>query len=181
MIKSHSCCRFVGCTSMMKISRYHVLKVLLDWDLVTEEPLSLKKNSLRWLELCDEVLEASISTVVINQARLLLRSPKIIKKISSTSSQHQQPEPSQGRMDPCFQDFLTPPYERCSWNPDSLDRVTFLQCSNVQFWWAGVGCSLSWVWSSAAGEHLLLGIPLHTCIFFYFFSTISNLPKMKTL
>ncbi len=61
MIASHSCCRFVGYTSMMWISRSpHPKAALLDWDLVTVEAIWVKwthchvqETSLRWFELCD--------------------------------------------------------------------------------------------------------------------------------
>ncbi len=63
MIASHGCCRFIGCTSMMWISRSpHPKAALLDWDLVTVEAIWVKwthypvqETSLRWFELCDTV------------------------------------------------------------------------------------------------------------------------------
>ncbi len=64
MIASHSCCRFVVCTSMMWISRSSTSQgALLDWDLVTVEAIWVKwthrhvqETSLRWFELCDGAL-----------------------------------------------------------------------------------------------------------------------------
>ncbi len=66
MIASRSCCRFVGCTSMMRISRSTTSQrcsiLLLNWDLVTVEAVWVKwthchvqETSLRWFELCDTV------------------------------------------------------------------------------------------------------------------------------
>ncbi len=63
MIASRSCCRFVGCTSMMQIScSPHPKGALLYWDLVTVEAIWVKwthchvqETSLRWFELCDMV------------------------------------------------------------------------------------------------------------------------------
>ncbi len=66
MITSRSCCRFVGCTSMMRISRSTTSQrcsiLLLDWDLVTVEAIWVKwthchvqETSLRWFELCNMV------------------------------------------------------------------------------------------------------------------------------
>ncbi len=62
MIVSHSCCRFVGCTSMMWISRSTTSqRSSIDGDLVTVEVIWVKwthchvqETSLRWL-LCDMV------------------------------------------------------------------------------------------------------------------------------
>ncbi len=66
MITSRSCCRFVGCTSIIRISRSTTSQrcsiLLLDWDLVTVEAIWVKwthchvqETSLRWFELCDMV------------------------------------------------------------------------------------------------------------------------------
>ncbi len=63
MIASRSCYRFVGCTSMMWISRSTTSqRCSIDWDLVTVEAIWVKwthchvqETSLRWFELCDMV------------------------------------------------------------------------------------------------------------------------------
>ncbi len=64
MIASHSFCRFVGCTSIMRISHSTTSQMccILDWDLVTVEaiwvkwtPCHVQETSLRWFELCDMV------------------------------------------------------------------------------------------------------------------------------
>ncbi len=64
MIASHSCCRFVVCTSMMWISCSTTSqRCSIDWDLVTVEAIWVKwthchvqETSLRWFELCDGAL-----------------------------------------------------------------------------------------------------------------------------
>ncbi len=63
MIASRGCYRFVGCTSMMWISRSTTSqRCSIDWDLVTVEAIWVKwthchvqETSLRWFELCDMV------------------------------------------------------------------------------------------------------------------------------
>ncbi len=62
MRASRSCCRFVGCTSMMCPVPPHPKGALLDWDLMTVEAIWVKwthchvqETSLRWFELCDMV------------------------------------------------------------------------------------------------------------------------------
>ncbi len=63
MIASRSCCKFVGWTSMMWISRStRSQRCSIDWDLVTVEAIWVKwthchvqETSLRGFELCDMV------------------------------------------------------------------------------------------------------------------------------
>ncbi len=50
MIASHSCCRFVGCTSMMWISRSTTSHIWVKWT-----HCHVQETSLRWFELCDMV------------------------------------------------------------------------------------------------------------------------------
>ncbi len=84
----------------------------------------------------------------LNNAQLVLRGPKYVKKISPTPlhHQHQQPEPlRQGRMDPCFSCSL-----RRIW-PYYLNVATksrLIRPGNVfpifycPIWWSCVNCSL---------------------------------------
>ncbi len=132
MIASHSCCRFVSCTSMMWISRSTTSQnALLDWDLVTVEAIwvtwthyHVQETSLRWFELCDKYIRrwytvvikgwtwsATIlrEAVVLKRCSIGTKGPKCAKKISPTPlHHHHQPEPlRQGRMNPCFHVLYT--------------------------------------------------------------------------
>ncbi len=132
MIASRSCCRFVGCTSMMRISRSttsqrcsiglrsgdcggHLSKV---------NSLSCSRNQLSFVTWCIILLDVAIGRWVhcshkgtaegqqqysgrlwcLNDAQLVLRGPKCAKKIITTPLHH-HPQPEalrQCRMDPFF-------------------------------------------------------------------------------
>ncbi len=128
MITSCSCCRFVGCTSMMWISRSTTSQRccigLRSGDCgVKWTHCHVQKNSLRWFELCDMLHYPAGSsirrwyTVVIKGwtwSATILRSAVVFKQCSLGTKRatkisppplhhHQHPEPlRQGRMDPCF-------------------------------------------------------------------------------
>ncbi len=147
MIASRSCCIFVGCTSMMRISvPPHPKGALLDWDLVTVEAIWVKwthwhvqETSLRWFELYE-----SGRLWRLNNAQLVLRGPKCAKKISPT---HYTTTTSLNHWDKAgwihafmfFKPNSEPPPQK---NRDSSEQATFFQSSIVQFWWACANCSL---------------------------------------
>ncbi len=87
----------------------------------------------------------------LNNAQLVLRGPKCVKKISPTPLHlHHQPEPlRQGRMDPCFH-VLYAKFWPCHLNVAAeiethhrRQRFSNLVLSN--FWWACANCSLSFL------------------------------------
>ncbi len=130
IIASHSCCRFVGCTSMTWISRSstsqrcsiglrsgdcggHLSKVnslscsrnqsemiWALWRCIILLELAIR----RWIHCSHKGMDCNnIQLWCLNDAQLVLRVPKCAKKISPTPlHHHQQPERlGQGRMDPC--------------------------------------------------------------------------------
>ncbi len=132
MIASRRFCRFVGCTSMMQISRSttsqrcsigfrsgdcggRLSKVNslscsrnqseIIWPL-WHGALSCWKYIRRWVHCSHKGMDmvSNNTQVGCGDAQLVLRGPKCAKKISPTSlHHHHQPEPlRQGRMDPCF-------------------------------------------------------------------------------
>ncbi len=150
MIASRSCCRFVGCTSMMWISRS-----------TTSQKCSIGKwthchvqeTSLRWFELCDMEHYPARSSI----RRWVHCSHKGMNMVHQYSgrlwclNKAQQcclnnawtVETSQdGSMLSCFLRQILTLTSECSRNQDSSDQATFLQSSIVQFWRSCVNCIL---------------------------------------
>ncbi len=130
MIASRSCCRFVGCMSMIRISRSTTSQrcsiLLLDWDLVTVEAIWVKwthcyvqEPSLRWLEGPKGAPHHYTTTTCLNHW-------------------------DKAEWIHAFM-FFTPnsdPTICMSQQKSRLIRPTFFQSSIVQFWWTCVNCSL---------------------------------------
>ncbi len=170
MIASRSCCRFVSCTSMMRISRSTTSQ-----DLVTVEAIWVKwthchvqETSLRWYLLCDMVHYPAGSSIrrwvhcshkgmvtVSNNTQVAFKLCSIGNKgpkVCQENVLHTITPPPRAWTVETRQDgsmlsctlhlILTLPSECCSRNPDSSDQATFFQSSIVQFWWACVNFNL---------------------------------------
>ncbi len=133
MIASHSCCRFVGSTSMMWISRSTTSQrcsiALRSGDcgghLSKVNSLSCSRDDLSFVTWCIILLEVASedeytvvikgwtwSATILREAVVFKRcsiGTKCAKKISPTPlHHHHQPEPlRQGRTDPCFHVLYT--------------------------------------------------------------------------
>ncbi len=152
MIASRSCCRFVGCTSMMRISRSTTSQRcsigLRSGDcgsyLSKVNSLSCSRNQSEmiwafWRALsCWKSSEDGYTVVIkgwtwsetilrlwrLNDAQLVLKGPKCAKKISPTPlHHHHQPEPlRQGRMIHAFM-FFTPNSNPTIWTLKQKSRL----------------------------------------------------------
>jgi len=174
MIASRNCCRFFGCTSMMQISCSTTFQRCCigfrsgdcggHWSTVNS--MSCSRNQSEIISALDmacypaESNHQKMSTLWspkgwsgrlwhLNDARLVLRGPQCGKKISLTPLHHHQPETFiQGRMDP----YLYVVYAKF-W-PYHLNVSAEIQTHQtrqcfcfffVQFWWARVNYSLSFL------------------------------------
>ncbi len=115
---------------------------------------------------CSGTIHSSGKLWCLNDAQLVLRSPKCAKKISPTPLHHHhqhQPEPLiQGRMDPCFHVLYVKfwPYH-LNIAAEIETHQTRQRFSNLLL--SNFGEPVHLVWSSAAVAHLLQGL---TCYAF---------------